>query len=255
MQVKAVRDLDDKQVSEAVSSDKRTDEFEEKVNDQHPEQADGLEKDNKTIYVYPISERVREEHLREIFTLFGAIKVLLQREQRYACVLFENEHEAATTSKIMDGGVLDGKNISVTFHRDFERYLSRLSKRRPTKPVGMFRHSRIHSPVESRRKANYRSNFRGSTRLLKSDFREETSRSRTNSNIPNRGRFEQEKFHVGNGRDSSSEHSRRIRKRRESSRHRRKHRHSPHDESDSSSFHRGISKERRSKRRRSLSRK
>lgn len=37
---------------------------------------------DKTLYVYPTSERLHEEHLKEIFTLFGSIEKLIHVKEK-----------------------------------------------------------------------------------------------------------------------------------------------------------------------------
>jgi len=88
---------------------------------------------NKTLYIYPTSERLYEEHLKEIFGLFGSISDLIYtKEEKYAKIIFENEDEAIKASAVMDGGIVDGKNVSVTFYRDFEKYREKMRKNRNT---------------------------------------------------------------------------------------------------------------------------
>ncbi|EME26208.1 uncharacterized protein Gasu_61500 [Galdieria sulphuraria] len=67
---------------------------------------------NKTLYVYPTSERLNEEHLKEIFSLFGSVdKLTYVKEEKYGSIVFMEEEDAIKASTIMDGGIIDGKNI------------------------------------------------------------------------------------------------------------------------------------------------
>ncbi|GJQ15618.1 hypothetical protein GpartN1_g7409.t1 [Galdieria partita] len=164
---------------------------------------------NKTLYVYPTSERLCEEHLKEIFALFGSIdKLIYTKEEKYGSIVFSNEEDAIKASTIMDGGIIDGKNISVTFYRDFEKYREKMRRNKNRQSAqDFFRGRRGVSSRPFNWRLSNRSGKESKTRTVSRPFNKvEFIDSRKS---PVRGRFERERRYVeSRRRDSSSPHER-----------------------------------------------
>merc|ERR1712187_227400 len=79
-----------------------------------------INKKNIALKVSELSRNVKENHLKEIFSLFGKIKkVEVAIHQRaklplgFGIVVFDREEEAKIALKRMHGGQIDGRVISV----------------------------------------------------------------------------------------------------------------------------------------------
>lgn len=78
---------------------------------------------NKCVYVYNLTNNVSEEHLKEIFGVFGTLRDVLflsDNDKPYfnysvvcAKVRFDKEEDAKSAKEYMDGGQIDGKIITV----------------------------------------------------------------------------------------------------------------------------------------------
>ncbi|GJD11253.1 hypothetical protein Gasu2_53930 [Galdieria sulphuraria] len=166
---------------------------------------------NKTLYVYPTSERLNEEHLKEIFSLFGSVdKLTYVKEEKYGSIVFMEEEDAIKASTIMDGGIIDGKNISVTFYRDFEKYWEKVKRNKSRQaPRALFFRGRRGS-VSSNRRLSDRPRKESKTRTISRPYSKPEFRDSRKS--PVRGRFEREKRYVESRRRDSSSPRERNRK-------------------------------------------
>ncbi|XP_027403437.1 RNA-binding protein with serine-rich domain 1-like [Bos indicus x Bos taurus] len=112
------------------------------------------------VHVARLTRKVTREHIREIFSTFGRVrKIDLRRDrmrahpsQGHAYVEFENPEEAAKALKHMDGGQIDGQQITATavlapWPQPPPRRLSSLRRMLPPSPTWRrVRRSRSRSP-------------------------------------------------------------------------------------------------------------
>jgi RNA-binding protein with serine-rich domain 1 len=197
--------------SDSVSLRGKSPNYKSKIkNPKHENQIKTL-RFNPCVYVQNLTVNVNENHLNEIFSIYGKIRKIIknklaknQRTHISSIIIYDKIESAEYSQKCMDGGQIDGMEVKVKFHnltdQEIESYLSN----KKLEAILKDRENLKYKEQTQRKQQSIKNRRRSYSRNKKTKYKRERSRSLSKKNNSRRKSSSESSYSESSSFSSSS---------------------------------------------------